>query len=80
MLASTGAPGRRNVPGLANVADFKVLTWADPSLTTLEAQVLVPLMGEHPVEMGMAGKDQALAERLGGDPCYPEMFAAAFGG
>ena len=75
-----GEPGRRNVPGLANVGSFRVLTWADPSLTRLEAQVLTPLKGEHPVEMGMAGKDQVLSERLGADPCYRRMFADAFAG
>jgi cytochrome c peroxidase len=73
-------PGRRNVPGLANVADFKTLTWADPTLTSLEAQMLVPLAGEHPVEMGMGGKTDLLPGRLGGDPCYRRMFADAFAG
>jgi cytochrome c peroxidase len=75
-----GEPGRRNVPGLANVGAFKVLTWANPSLTRLEAQASVPLAGEHPIEMGMAGQDKALAARLGADPCYGRMFAAAFAG
>jgi hypothetical protein len=28
------------------------LTWANPQLTTLEAQVTIPVLGEHPVEMG----------------------------
>lgn len=76
----SGEPGRRNVPGLANVGSFRALTWADPSLTRLEAQVFVPLQGRRPVEMGMAGKDQVLSERLGADPCYRRMFADAFAG
>jgi cytochrome c peroxidase len=71
-------PGRRNVMGLANVAYFLPLTWADPRQTKLEDQVLVPLMGEHPVEMGMNGMDGELARRLSGDACYRTMFAAAF--
>ena len=74
----TGEAGRRNVMSLANVGYYRALTWGDPGLTTLEGQVLVPLMGTHPVEMGMAGKGGALAERLGGDACYPRLFAAAF--
>ncbi|MBI1360955.1 MAG: c-type cytochrome [Alphaproteobacteria bacterium] len=76
----TGEPGRRNVPGLANVAGFSSLTWADPGLRSLEAQVLVPFAGDHPVEMGMKGKEAELARRLGGDPCYVAMFARAFPG
>lgn len=32
-------PGRRNVSTLANLGDFPRLTWADPRLTSLEAQV-----------------------------------------
>jgi cytochrome c peroxidase len=75
-----GEPGRRNVPGLANVGDFRVLTWADPSLTSLEKQVLVPLTGDHPVEMGMGGKERMLTARLAADPCYRRMFADAFSG
>lgn len=73
-----GAPGRRNVMGLANVGYFAPLTWADPRQQTLEAQALVPMMGERPVEMGMGGADYELARRLRSDDCYPRMFRAAF--
>jgi cytochrome c peroxidase len=73
-----GDPGRRNVPGLANVGWFPRLTSADPHLTALEAQVLVPLFGETPVEMGMKGREAELPRRLGADPCYVRMFARAF--
>ncbi|WP_336961513.1 cytochrome-c peroxidase [Sphingobium aquiterrae] len=73
-----GDPGRRNVPGLANIAWLPRLTWADPGLTTLEAQVAVPVLGLHPVEMGMAGKEAEIARRLEADACYRRMFGAAF--
>jgi cytochrome c peroxidase len=73
-----GDPGRRNVPGLANVGWLARLTWADRALTDLEAQVMVPLTGEHPVEMGMRGKEDELAHRLGADACYVHMLARAF--
>jgi len=74
----TGESGRRNVPGLANVAWFSRLTFADPALTSLEAQVSVPVLGTHPVEMGMAGREAEIAARLSRDPCYRTMFAKAF--
>ncbi|HEX7915053.1 cytochrome-c peroxidase [Rudaea sp.] len=76
----TNEAGRRNVPGLANVGEFSPLTSADPRLTTLEAQVSVPVLGTHPVEMGMAGREAEIARRLGRDACYRRMFAAAFPG
>jgi cytochrome c peroxidase len=73
-----GVPGRRNVMGLANVAYLAPLTWADPAQTGLEAQVAVPVTGEHPIEMGMHGQEAEIARRLSGDACYRAMFAAAF--
>ncbi len=73
-----GDPGRRNVPGLANVAWRRTLTWGDPRITSMEAQVATPLTGTAPVEMGMAGMNAELARRLGHDACYRRMFHAAF--
>ena len=73
-----GDPGRRNVPGLANVAYLSPLTWADPRLSTLEVQSAVPVFGDNPVEMGMKGQEAELALRLSRDKCYRRMFRAAF--
>jgi cytochrome c peroxidase len=44
----------------------------------LETQALVPLFGEHPVELGLAGQEELLLQRLSKDARYPELFAAAF--
>ncbi len=73
-----GDPGRRNVPGLANIGWVTPLTWADPGLTGLETQALVPIAGLHPVEMGMAGHEAEIPARLGKDRCYQRMFRTAF--
>lgn len=73
-----GDPGRRNVPGLANVGWLSPLTAADPALTRLEDQALVPLLGTQPVEMGMKELEAELPRRLGADTCYRKMFARAF--
>lgn len=75
-----GDPGRRNVPGLANVGWMAHLTWADPRNDALEAQALVPLLGERPIEMGMKGLEAELPRRLGADACYATMFKRAFPG
>ncbi|CAN5214666.1 di-heme enzyme [soil metagenome] len=74
----TGEAGRRNVPGLANVAWMAPLTWADPRQTSLEAQVAVPMLGDHPVEMGMKGREAEISRRLARDPCYVRQFRSAF--
>lgn len=71
-------PGRRNIPGLANVAWLPRLTYADPAATTLETQAMIPLIGEHPVEMGMKGMEAELARRLGANRCYRTLFRKAF--
>ncbi|WP_445949886.1 cytochrome-c peroxidase [Sphingomonas sp. 2378] len=73
-----GDPGRRNVPGLANVAWLSSLTSADPRVTTLEAQAMIPIFGLTPVEMGMHGREQEIPRRLARDACYRRQFRAAF--
>ena len=77
-IGATGAAHPRNAMGLANIAYFPVLTWADPTPARLEAQALVPMFGAHPVEMGMAGKEEDLVHLLRRDPRYERMFRAAF--
>ena len=73
-----GTPGVRSSMALANVAYLPVLTWANPMQKHLETQVLVPLFGSHPVEMGLEGQEQALFIRLRADPRYRHLFAKAF--
>lgn len=78
-IGATGEWHPRNSMSLANVAYNSVLTWANPLMTTLEQQGLVPLFGEHPVELGMVGRENEILSLLRHDPLYREMFAAAFG-
>jgi cytochrome c peroxidase len=78
-LGSTGAPHPRGAQPLANVAYNTTLTWANPALVTLEAQMAVPLFGTSPVEMGLNDGNKAKAmQRLRSDATYPAQFAAAF--
>lgn len=74
----TKEKGARSSMSLANVAYLPVLTWANPNLTALEVQALVPIFGEHPIEMGMAGKEKVLFARLQSDSVYRRLFANAF--
>ena len=75
---STGEIHPRNSMMLANVGYAASLTWANDVLDRLEEQALVPMFGEIPVELGMAGKEDELLQRMRDDERYPEMFAAAF--
>ena len=74
----SGQQAIRNAMSLTNVAYLPVLTWSNPLLTSMEAQALIPLFGEHPVEMGMAGKEALLFERLKTEPVYQDLFREAF--
>lgn len=74
----TGELGGRSAMSLVNVAYLPVLTWMNPLLDTLEIQALIPLFGEHPVEMGMAGREQEIFSMFQSDPRYPDLFERAF--
>ncbi len=77
---STGEVHPRGAMSLANVAYASALTWVNPTVRTLEAQALVPMFGETPVELGLAGREQEFLARLGADARYRRLFAAAFPG
>lgn len=74
----TGSMHPRNAMSLANSGYLPVLTWANPLLTRLEQQALVPLFGETPVEMGLAGQEDILFARLRSERLYPGLFREAF--
>jgi cytochrome c peroxidase len=77
---STGDMTPRGSMSLVNVGYAVTLTWANPSLRQLERQALVPMFGERPVELGLAGMEAAMLARLRADARYPGMFRAAFPG
>src|SRR5262245_49368681 len=61
---SVGATGQEHPRGsmsLANVAYQASLTWANPKMTRLEDQALVPMYGDHPIELGLSRDDRWLA-------------------
>ncbi len=73
-----GSPGGKNPMSLVNLAWAPVLTWANPGQTRLETQALIPIFGDHPVEMGMSGREEELFARLAAEPRYKPLFAAAY--
>lgn len=82
LMVPTGSTGDillRNSQTLTNVAYNATLTWANPALVTLEAQLQVPLFAEHPVEQGLNESNQdAVLQRIRDEPRYADLFAKAF--
>lgn len=76
-VGSTGESTPRGSMALGNVAFNATLTWANPLLRSLETQMLTPLFGEHPVELGLTSQEQML-ERLRADDEYVARFQDVF--
>ena len=77
-VGTTGELHPRTTMTLTNVAYLPILTWANPNQPALERQALTPIFGDHPVEMGMAGQEKVLFERLNADSRYRRLFRHAF--
>ena len=79
---ATGALGDtlpRGAMALVNVAYNISFGWTQPGVRSLEAQMRQPLFNTHPVELGLAGREDAVAAELtASDPGYATAFAAAF--
>lgn len=77
-VGSTGESHVRNSQTLTNVAYNATFTWGNPVLTEVEQQVLIPLFGEFPVEMGVTGNEDEVLARLQDDALYQALFSAAY--
>jgi len=73
----TGESHPRSAMSLVNVAWSASLTWSNPEMRSLEKQALVPMFGEHPVELGLREGDGFLPA-LRSDPLYRALFERAF--
>jgi cytochrome c peroxidase len=79
-IGATGESHSRSAMTLVNVAYSSVLTWSDPGMRSLETQALVPMLGEHPVELGLRGREQEVIAKLRAEPIYTAFFPQAFPG
>ena len=79
-IGATGAALPHNAMALVNVAYNLSFGWTKPRLRSLEAQMLEPMLNEHPVELGMKGREAAVSAELAADRAYARDFAAAFPG
>ena len=62
---------------LVNVAYNLSYGWQHPEVTSLEAQMRLPLLNRHPVEIGLAGRERAVTAALAADANYRRQFAAS---
>jgi cytochrome c peroxidase len=79
-IGSTGGRHARGTMSLTNVAYNASFGWADESLTTLETQMTVPLFNEHPIEMGLRGRQDEVVARFASSREDAERFRAIFPG
>ncbi|MGO1749917.1 MAG: MbnH family di-heme enzyme [Marinobacter sp.] len=76
---ATGERHPRNSQALVNVAWNNTLTWANPSLGTIEKQIMIPLFGDAPIEHGLnEGNHEQVLRSLQVEPEYARLFAEAF--
>ena len=77
-VGSTGMRHPRGAMSLANVAYNATYTWSDPRLERIEDQMLVPMLGHDPVELGISGHEVEVLGRLRADPERLAMFREAY--
>jgi cytochrome c peroxidase len=76
-IGATGELHSRSAMSLVNVAYSAASTWSNPELKSLEKQALVPMFGDHPVELGLRENDKFLPT-IRSDKTYAALFAKAF--
>lgn len=77
-LGSTDQIHPRGSMSIVNVAYYSALTWGNPLMTKLEEQALLPMFGESPVELGLAGMEDEMFARIEAEPIYTDLFPKAF--
>jgi cytochrome c peroxidase len=77
-IGATGQRFPRGAMSLVNVAYSATLTWSNPNEHSLEHQALTPMLGEHPVELGLTGDGAPFLGVLRSELAYGLLFRAAF--
>jgi cytochrome c peroxidase len=77
-VGATGEKTPHSAMALVNVGYNIAFGWTKPNVRSLEQQMLEPMLNEHPVELGLKGREAQVAAKLGRDPQYAAAFAASF--
>jgi cytochrome c peroxidase len=75
---TTGEKHPRSSMSLANAGYNALLTWANPSLRSLEEQARIPIFGTEPVELGLKGQEDRFLSDVSKDPVYQRLFPQSF--
>jgi cytochrome c peroxidase len=75
---TTGEVHPRNSMSLTNVGYSPLLTWANPTLSSLEEQAGIPIFGTEPVELGLKEHEDDFLIEVSRDSTYQRLFAEAF--
>ena len=77
---TTGQIHPRSAMSLVNVAYAPSLTWANPTLDSLEEQALIPMLSEDPIELGLKGHEAEFLSTIKNAHVYKDLFPRAFPG
>lgn len=77
-IGATGMAHPRNSMSLTNAVYNARQNWANPNTRDLRVQALGVLLNEQPIELGWAGREQQMLDRLRADPAYVDAFTSAF--
>lgn len=77
-ITALGENVQHNAPSLINSTYLKRFDWANPTATSLVAQIQRPLYGNHPIELGLNHNIQKLNQIFSKDTFYIQLFKKAF--
>lgn len=77
-VGSTGQEHPRSSMSLTNVAYNASFGWADAGVRTLETQLAVPMFNDHPIELGLKGREAEVVQRFKTRATDATRFADAF--
>jgi cytochrome c peroxidase len=77
-IGAMGDPTPTNAMSLTNVAYNVSFGWSTPTVRSLEDQMRQPMLNDHPVEMGLKGRERQVLSQLVSDRAWRPAFLAAF--
>ncbi|MEJ0037258.1 MAG: cytochrome c peroxidase [Gammaproteobacteria bacterium] len=77
-VGATGQHTPTNAMSLTNVAYNVSFGWSAPTVRSLEDQMRQPMLNDHPVEMGLKGRETEVVATLIAAPGWRAAFTAAF--
>ncbi len=77
-LGATGELHPRGAPSLVNVSYHASFGWANPKLRRLEDQAAIPMLSQHPIELGLSGREERVMQELLAESTERAAFERAF--